>query len=472
MPTFPHPAAGPHESAPAQANYFNHSVMNITVEKSSCSATLNVEVPADKVASERNNIVSSYAGQANIPGFRKGKAPVKMIEKRFENEIKEELFNRLIQEGCQEAIKQEELKVLNINAPTEAPELKEDGTFTFNTSAILAPEFELPEYKGLEIDEQSAEVTDEDVDNSLTELQQRFADFKDVEDRGLEDGDFAVVDFTASIGGKPVAEEIGKPAGFLDGREGHWVKIEEDSFLPNFGPQLKDLKVGDEKEVTVTIGDDFPLSEVRGKEVAFAVTVKEIKVQELPELDDEFAGKLLPEKGIEELKDVIREQLGQEKSRAAEDAKVNQIVEQLSNAVDFDLPEELVAAETQGNIQNMAQRAMQQGMTQDVLESQKEELEESAAQQAKASLKTNFLLQEIAFKEEIKVEDQDVLQRIYQMAQQENKEPKKYIKELQKANAIQNVRNSVLIGKTIDFLVENAKVNGTTENVTEEKTDA
>ena len=100
--------------------------MNITVEKASCSATLNVEVPADKVASERNSIVSAYAGQANIPGFRKGKAPVKMIEKRFENEIKEELFNRLIQEGCQEAIKQEELKVLNINAPTEAPELKED----------------------------------------------------------------------------------------------------------------------------------------------------------------------------------------------------------------------------------------------------------------------------------------------------------------------------------------------------------
>ncbi|WP_018969697.1 trigger factor [Rubritalea marina] len=445
--------------------------MNITVEKSSCAATLNVEVPADKVASERQNIVKSYVGQANIPGFRKGKAPVKVIEKRFENEIKEELTNRLVQEGCQEAIKQEELKVLNINAP-EAAELNDDGTFTFNTSAILAPEFELPEYMGLEIEVPSSEVTDEDVDNSLTELQQRFADFKDVEDRGLEDEDFAVVDFTASIDGKPVAEAIGKPAGFLDGREGHWVKIEEDSFLPNFGPQLKDLKVGDEKEVTVTIGEDFPLSEVRGKDVSFAVTVKEIKLQELPELDDEFAGKLLPEKGIEELKEVIREQLQQEKQRAAEDAKVNQIVEQLNQAVDFDLPEELVAAETQGNIQSMAQRAMQQGMTPDVLESQKEELEESAAQQAKTNLKTNFLLQEIAFKEEIKAEDQDVLQRIYQMAQQENKAPKKYIKELQKANAIQNVRNSVLIGKTIDFLVENAKVSGTTENVTEENADA
>jgi trigger factor len=396
---------------------------------------------------------------------------VKVIEKRFESEIKEELTNRLVQDGCQDAIKKEELKVLNVQAP-HAPEFKEDGAITFETSVMLAPEFELPEYKGLEIEVPSTEITDEDVDNSLAELQQRFADFKEVSDRALEDGDFAVVDFTASLDGKPVAEAIGKPAGFLEGREGHWVKIEEDSFLPEFGPQLKGLNVDDCKDVTVTIGEDFPISEVRGADIVFSVTIKEIKVQELPELDDEFAGKLLPEKGIEDLKEVIKEQLGQEKTRAAEDAKVNQIVEQLNEAVDFELPEELIAAETQGNIQGMAQRAMQQGMTQEMLESQKEELEENAAKQARTNLKTNFLLQEIAFKEEIKVEDQDVLQRIYQMAQQENKAPKKYIKELQKANAIQNVRNSVLIGKTIDFLVENAKVSGTTENVTEEKTDA
>ena len=443
--------------------------MNITVEKNTCAATVNVVVPAEKVASERKTILKSYIGQANIPGFRKGKAPVTMIEKRYEKEIEGELANRLVQEGCDAAIKQEDLKVLNVQVPA-APTFKDDGAFTFETSITLAPEFELPEYKGLSIDVPSAEVTDEDVANSLTELQQRFADFTEISDRGLEDDDFAVIDFTATLDGKPVAEAIGKPAGFLEGREGHWVKIEEDSFLPTFGPKLKGLNVGDEKEVTVSIGEDFPISDVRGTDVVFAVTIKEIKVQELPALDDEFAGKLMPDKGIDDLKEVIKQQLAEEKNRAAEDAKVNQIVEQLNQAVDFDLPEELVAAETQGNIQSMAQRAMQQGMTQEMLESQKDELEENAATQARTNLKTNFLLQEIAFKEEIKVEDQDVLQRIYQMAQQENKAPKKYIKELQKNNAIQNVRNSVLIGKTIDFLVENAKVTG--ETVTEEKNDA
>ena len=434
--------------------------MNITVEKKTCAATVNVEVPADKVTSEREDIVKTYMGQASIPGFRKGKAPAKIVEKRFENNIKEELTNRLINEGCQEAIKQEELKVLNVKAP-QSQVFKEDGAFAFETSVVLAPEFELPKYKGLNINVPSIEVSDEDLDNSLADLQQRFADFKNIEDRAIEDGDFAVVDFTATLDGKPVAEAIGKPAGFLEGREDHWVRIEDDSFLPNFSPQLKGLNVGDEKEVTVTIGEDFAISEVCGTDIVFSVTIKEIKVQELPELNDEFAGKLLPEKGLEDLKEIIKKQLGQEKTRAAKDAKANQIVEQLIGAVDFELPEELVETKTQDHIASMSQ---------EMLESQKDELIESASNQAQNTLKANFILQEIAVKEEIKVKDQDVLQRIYQMAQQENKAPKKYIKELQKANQIQNVRNSVLIGKTIDFLVENAEVSGATENVTEEIT--
>ncbi len=251
--------------------------MNITVEKNTCAATVNVVVPAEKVASERKNILKSYIGQANIPGFRPGKAPVKIIEKRYEKEIEGELANRLVQEGCDAAIKQEELKVLNVQVPA-APTFKDDGAFTFETSITLAPEFELPEYKGLSIDVPSAEVTDDDVANSLTELQQRFADFTEITDRPLDDADFAVIDFKATLDGKPVAEAIGKPAGFLEGREGHWVKIEEDSFLPTFGPQLKGLNVGDEKEVTVSLGEDFPISDVRGADVVFAVTIKEIKV--------------------------------------------------------------------------------------------------------------------------------------------------------------------------------------------------
>ena len=442
--------------------------MNITVEKKpECMATVNVEVPADKVASERQILVSNYAKQAKISGFRPGKAPAKVIEKRFEKQIKEELFSKLINAGCDDAIKQEELKVISVNV-TEEPKLSDEGELSFTADLILAPEFELPEYLGLDIESSSEEVSDEEVTTSLTELQQRFAEFNDVE-RELADGDFAVVDFTATTDGKPVADVIGKSAGFLEGREDHWTKIEDDSFMPGFGSGLKGLKAGDKKELTLTMNEEFPLADVRGAEIVFDVTVKEVKEQVLPELNDEFAGKLLPEKGIDELKNVIGEQLAEEKKKSNADAKVNQVVELLNESVEFDLPAALLEQEAQGNAMNMIERAKQQGMTEDMIAEQQNEISESANKQAKLNLKTNFILQEIAVKEKIEVEDQDVIQRITAMAQQANTPVKKYIKELQKANAIQNVRNSVLIGKTIDFVVEKANVKEITTTETTEK---
>lgn len=419
-------------------------------------ATVNVEVPAEKVASERQTIVNGFTKEAKISGFRPGKAPVKVIEKRYGKQIQEELFSRLINAGCQDAIKQEDLKVISVNVTGE-PSLSDEGNLSFAADIILAPEFEVPEYLGLEIEAGSEEVTDDEVDSSLTELQQRFAEFNDV-DRKLKDGDFAVVDFTATTDGKPVAEAIGKPAGFLEGREGHWAKIEDESFMPGFGSGLKGLKAGEKKELTLTMNDEFPLSEVRGAEIVFDVTVKEVKEQVLPELDDEFAGKLLPEKGMDELKDAIREQLGEEKKKSVADAKVNQVVEILNGSVDFDIPLALLEQEAQGAAMNMVERARQQGMTEEMITEQQDEISEAANNQAKTNLKTNFILQEIAEKEEIEVTDQDVIQRIAGMAEQAKKPLKKYIKELQKANAIQNVRNSVLIGKAIDFVVEKANV--------------
>lgn len=442
--------------------------MNITVEKKpECMATVNVEVPAEKVASERQTIVSNYSKQAKISGFRPGKAPVKVIEKRFEKEIREELYSRLINAGCDDAIKQEDLKVISVNV-TDEPNLSDAGALSFSASIILAPEFEVPEYLGLEIESPSEEVSDDEVSGSLTELQQRFAEFNNVE-RELADGDFAVVDFTATTDGKSVADAIGKPAGFLEGREDHWTKIEDDSFMPGFGSGLKGLKAGDKKELKLTMNDEFPLADVRGAEIVFDVTVKEVKEQVLPELDDDFAGKLIPEKGIDELKEVIREQLGEEKKKSAADSKVNQVVEILNERVDFDLPAALLEQEAQGNAMNMIERAKQQGLSEEMIAEQQNEISESANKQAKLNLKTNFILQEIAVKEKIEVNDQDVIQRISAMAQQANKPVKKYIKELQKANAIQNVRNSVLIGKTIDFVVEKANVKEITTTETTEK---
>ncbi len=439
--------------------------MNITVDKQEKStATVNIEVPADKVSTERKEIVKGFTKQAKIPGFRPGKTPNSVIEKRYADEILEELTNRLVNEGVTEAIRQEDLKVLQVRVPDE-PVFEEKGTFSFSTNLILAPEFDLPVYKGLKVEIPKADVTDKEMELALDDLRQRFAEHEDVE-RALTDNDFAVIDFTTSLDGKPLEETLGKSAGFLDGREGHWVKIDEDSFLPGFGLELKGLSIDDTKEITITIPEDFPLESIHGADVLFNVTVKGVKEQKIPELNDEFAAKLIPEKGLDDLKELMGEQLAEEKNRRIEDSKVNQIVAQLSEAVELELPEELLEAEIQGNKQDMVQRALSQGMTEEMVAEQEADIDAAASKQADTSLRSNFILQEIASNETIEVNDQDMIQRISRMAEEAKTPVQKFIKQLQKENRIDGIRNSILIGKTIDFLVEQAEVSEveTTDN--------
>ncbi|NWK54286.1 trigger factor [Verrucomicrobiaceae bacterium N1E253] len=436
--------------------------MNITVEKQpECTATLRAEFPADHVSSERKKIVKGYASQAKIPGFRPGKTPVSVIEKRFGDAIKEELESRLINDACSGAVKQEEdLKVLQFKNP-ESINHNDDGTFAFVMPLILAPTFELPEYKGIEVKLASAEASEEEIQRELDGVLERYADYKEIEDRPLQTDDIAVIDFTSTLEGKPLEEALGKPAGILGGKEDYWVRIQEDAFLPGFSEQLEGASIGDSREVTCAVGDDFPLEDIQGKELVFAVTVKGIKEQNLPELDDAFVADTLQfgeGKTVDDLKELISDQVKMQKERQIEESKVNQIVEQLIERVDFELPQELVTAEAQGSADDMVARGAQAGLSDEEIEAQQADIIATAQIQARNNLKTNFILQEIAAAEDISVSEQDLLQRISAMAQQEKKPVKSFIRELQKSGRINGLQNSMLIGKAIDFLVENAQI--------------
>ncbi|BDS05164.1 trigger factor [Oceaniferula spumae] len=436
--------------------------MNITVDKQpECTATLRAEIPADKVSTERKNIVKAFGAQAKIPGFRPGKTPVSVIEKRFATDIKAELEQRLISAACGEAMKQDEdLKVLDFKNP-ETIDFADDGSFSFTMPMILAPTFELPEYKGLEVKIPSADATDEEVQRELDGVLERYADYTDIEDRALESGDIAVIDFTSTLDGKPLEEAVGKPVGVLGGKEDYWVQIKEDSFLPGFAKQLEGAAKDETREVTSSVGDDFPLADLHGKDIVFSVTVKGIKEQKLPELNDEFVSETLQfgkDKTVDDLKELISEQITMQKGKQIEESKVNQIVEQLLERVDFALPEEMVNAEAQGSADDMVARGAQAGMSDEEIASQQAEIIATAQVQARNNLKTNFILQEIAHAEKIAVTDNEVVQRIGAMAQQQKKAPKALMRELQKSNRISSIRNSILIGKAIDFLVDNAKV--------------
>jgi len=443
--------------------------MNIVVEKQpKCVATLRVEIPAEKVQGTRAGIVRSYASKARIQGFRPGKAPLAVIEKRFAKDITDELHSALINEAFDEALKQEDLKVLDFGNPENITD-QADGGISFASKLTLAPEFQLPEYKGITVTVPPPEVPEDDIQAQLKSLQERFADFKDIEGRAAAMGDFAVIDYNSTVDGKPTDEFLGKPAGYLSGREGFWVRLDEKAFLPGFAAQLEGMNPGDSREIKLTMPDDFPVADLKTREMVFAVTLKELKEADLPALDDELAGKLAPGKTLAEITDIIRENMRHERKRRIDDMKVNQIVAHVNGQVDFELPDELVMQETQSQADAMVSRGVQAGMSEQEIASQQAEIFASAGQQAITNLRTNFMLQEIARAENIAVSDAELVNHLAQVAQSRKIAPKKLIKDMQKAGRLPSIRSSILIGKAIDFLVGHANVVESAETaVTEE----
>lgn len=437
--------------------------MNIVVEKQpKCVATLRVEIPAARVSGERDQIVKGYASKARVPGFRPGKAPRAVVEKRFQKEISEELNGNLINEAYDEALKQENLHVLDFGVPEDVT-THENGSITFVSKLTLAPEVTLPDYKGVTVTVPPAAVPEEEITAQLTALQERFADFNPIEGRAAAMADFAVIDYSSTVEGKPTEEFLGKPAGYLSNREGFWVRLDEKAFLPGFAEQLVGLNVDDSREITITLPEDFQIPELAGKEMVFQTTIKELKEAILPALDDEMANRLAPGKTMEDIKNIIRENMAGERERKISDMKVNQIVAHFNAQVDFELPEELVLQETQSQADAMVQQGVKAGMSENEIESQQVEIFASAGQQAISNLRTNFILQEIARVENITVSDMELANHLAQIAASRKVAPKKFIRDMQRSGRLQNIRSSMAIGKTIDFLVEHANVVESTE---------
>lgn len=432
--------------------------MNIVVEKKpKCVATLRVEIPSDRVKREQNKVSNDYASKARIPGFRPGKAPRAVIEKRYAREISEQVQETLINEAMDEALEKESLKVLDFGVPQDLT-THEDGSISFVSEMTLAPEVQLPEYKGVEVTIPPYELPEADVDAQLKALQERFADFNDIGDRGAEMEDFAVIDYTSSVEGKPTDEFLGKPPEHLSGREGFWIRLNEEAFLPGFASQLVGIRPDESREVTITLPEDFPVEELRSKEMVFQTTVKELKQAVLPELDDEFANRIAPGQTMDDLKTIIAGNMQTERNRKIDDMKVNQIIAHIVGQVDFELPEAMLSQETQSQADDLVQRSVKAGMSEEEVEAHQQEIFESAGSQAAHSLRTNFILQEIARAENITIDDRELVSHLSQIAESRNVPLKKFVRDLRQADRLGNVRQSMVLGKTIDFLVEHANV--------------
>jgi trigger factor len=432
--------------------------MNINLDHlSHCQAVMRIEVPADKVTTERKSITNSFANQARIPGFRKGKVPQSLIERRFEKDIAEELESRLVNQGFKEGVDKENLKVITITG-IQDQSFHPDDTFTFTAEMLLAPAFELPEYKGITVQVPPIEITTEQIDESLENLRQRFAEFNDLEDKPIEMGGFAVIDYHGSIDGKPLTDDFPQAGAYLAKGEDFWLNVAEESFLPGFCEKLVGAAIGEKREVEITLPDDFPMEDLRGLQVKYDVEVKGIKEQVLPELDDELAGKIDEGKTLDEIRELIREQMTQERQQQSEELKTNQIITWLNERLDFDIPDELVNSETQRQINDIVQRSQQRGVDEDELRQHEQEIISNASGQARMNVKTSFILDEIAEAEDITVNQQELLQSISQMAAQHQMPVKKLIAQLQKSNGLGRIETNIRVRKTLDFLRSNASV--------------
>ena len=430
--------------------------MEITIDKiSDCQVSLSATVPASDVATIKDGILSTYAKSARLPGFRPGKAPKSMIAKRYATEIGEELDYRMksdIQDKCLD--ENPDLKVLDFGTPEGV--VAEDGSYTLKATLTVVPDFELPEYMGIEVTVPTTDVTDAEIDETL----QKFAESSakhEVTERASAKGDIVVVDFKTTCEGKPTAEYCGKSVGFLEGREGYWVSLEDDRFIPELADGLVGVSAGETKDIVAKLKEDFPISDLAGKEVTFSCVVKEVREKQVPEVTPELFASALPGKSMEEIRDIVRDNLKSSKERSNDEAKADQISEKLADQLSFALPADLVERENENTVQRKLYAAIQAG-NYDAAKDM-DAMREEAKSETERNLRVYFALQEIARREMITATDAEMLNAISNMAEQaREKNLKNFVRKLQRENRMTGIRLSIITSKVIDLLARNAKV--------------
>src|SRR5438477_5167623 len=440
--------------------------MKVEVERQPGSVSkLQIELPPEEVQKEWDLIANSFARFAKIPGYRPGKAPRAVIDKRFRKEIQDELTKKLVSKSYHQAVEQERLRVASVTNIEDIP-FGEDKSMRFRATVVTAPEFALPDYKKIPVQLPETKVSDAEVDSALERLRDQSADFLDVPGRGLQMGDFAVIDFEGSVDTKPISEIAPEASKNLQGGKKFWLHVAAENFLPKFCEQLVEQKPGETRLVIVEFPADFQVKELVGKKADYAITLREIKKKVLPQIDDALAAKLVPGKTLTDLRQMIEHDVEHAKEHDAERAKESQILKYLHEHIQFELPSALLQNETRRALAELVQRNRERGVTDEMLKEKEKELIDGAAGLAATRLKTNFILHRIAERENIQVKKEDVDLRLRQEAARYDISPEKMRKELQQKDALNDVPEQILLGKTLDFLKANVSIEST---VKEEK---
>ncbi len=430
--------------------------MSVSIEIAGpCRKKLRIEISAERVAGTRAEILREFRQIAALPGFRPGKAPEPMVEKRYAKEIDDEVRKKLIPDTYREAIGEQKLRVVGM-PQIEKVEHEPGQPMIYTAIVDVAPEFALPEYKGLTVKRKETPVTDEDVAKMVDALREQQADFANVEGRGLKTGDFAVINYTGVADGKQIAELVPDNKG-LGEHQGFWVLVESDSFLPGFCDQLLGATTGEKRQVLINFPADFPQKQLAGRKATYFVDVTGIKEKKLPELNEEFAKKVGAE-SLDKLKEQVRKGIANEREVELQADLRNQLVDQMLKQTPCDLPDSLVAAETRSIVYDVVRENTMRGISREELEQRKNDIFGFAAKNAKDRLRASFILDAIADKEGINVEEAELNTKIAQLAQRNRTTPERIKAQLVEHDEMGRVEDEIRVAKTLDFLMANAKV--------------
>lgn len=429
--------------------------MNVSVENlGPCRKLVRVELDAASVEAAFSEVTRAFIREVRLPGFRPGKAPPDMVIKQHSARIEGEVKRKLVNESSKKALKEQKLEIVG-QPDVEEVQFGRNEPMIFNLTVDTVPQFDLTNYKGLEVKRRMGSVSDEDVERALSVLQEQRAVYADV-NRPVQQGDFVVVNYTGTTDGKPLTD-IAPTARGITQQNKFWMEVGNQSFIPGFTDQLIGANAGERRQVTVRFPDDFVAKELAGLTGVYDVEIIHVKEKSLPALDDQFAAQFEAE-NLEKLREGVRRDLQNELNHKIRNETRSQVIDHLLRQVQFDLPESLVVHETRNLVYDLVRENQERGIPTEVIDKQKDQIFQHANHSAKERLKVSFILRKIAAKEGIRVTDEELTQRVLYLAYQNKVKVEKFVKQLEERGGIAELHENMLNVKVLEFLELNAKI--------------
>ncbi len=416
---------------------------------------LEVEVPEEEVEDALQQAYKKVVKDVNLPGFRKGKVPRKVLEAKYGPEILyQDAVDYLLPQAYSRAIDEEGIEPIN-QPEIDVQQIEKGQPLVFTAEVEVKPEVKLGEYKGVKVEVEKEEVDEEKLENHIEGLRQQHARLIEVEDKETEasDGDMVMIDFTGYVNGEP----------FEGGdAQDYSLEIGTNTFISGFEEQLIGMKVGEEKEVKVTFPEDYRSEDLAGEEAVFEVTLKQIKQKELPELNDDFAREISDFDTFEEFKADAFQKLKDNAEQQYKTQLETAVIEKVSENAEGEIPETLIERQLDNILQDMEQYLQYQGLNLgtflELTGKSEDDMREEHREEAEKRVKANLVLDEIIKEEDIDVTEDELNERLQEMAEQYDDSPERIREVFEKQGRLEMMREEIRMRKVIDLLVENAEV--------------